>query len=340
MLCPEVWDFPPPKVMVTHRENQDLESVNKTVNMNNYYKSLVVTCPDEIQAPGFIQDLITEDTDYYKLSGCSLTEFVEPVFIESFVKTGKVYCLSVDRNCIIENCAAITPDGHLVLHIVDYVYQTLGFEGTKRPHNFYEVKIDLKTIKNYSKVRTGLQKLEQFDLNITWEPNNENICPSSIAKYFSDRGVNVSVHSLKTKSILPTVTEIPVVKDVDADEMVEWIGLLALGVDITPTDSYISSYSQPESENALRTGRISILTAKGFITPPLLSNICKRLSEFVQARETENYWASISIQSDENCLWQWNPSSQAMFQAHSSSSTVFFTHDGHVLYSVGHLKYS
>ncbi|KAJ8723089.1 hypothetical protein PYW08_003001 [Mythimna loreyi] len=339
MLCPEVWNFPPPKVMVTHRENQDLESVKKTVNMNNFYKSLVVTCPDEIHTPSFIQDIITEDTDYYKLSNCSLTEFVEPVFIESFVKTGKVYCLSVDRNCIVQNCAAIT-DGHLILNILEYIYQTLGFEGTKRPHGFYEVKINLKTIKNYSKIRSGLQKLEQFDFYVTWEPDNEDICPSSIAKYFSERNVNVSVHSLKIRHVSPSINEIPSIKDVDADEMVEWIGLLAHGADVSPTEPYISTYNQPDSENALKTGRISILIAKGFITPSLISNICDKLSEYVLSRETEHYWVSVSIQSDDNSLWQCNPSSPTMFQAHDSSCNVFFTHSGHVLHSIAQLKYS
>lgn len=339
MLCPEVWNFPPPKVMVTHRENQDLESVNKAINMNNYYKSLIVTCPDEIHTPSFIQDIITEDTDYYKLTDCSLTEFVEPVFIESFVKTGIVHCLTTGRNCIIQNCAAIS-NGHLILNILEYTYQTLGFEGTKRPHGFYEVKIDLKTIKNYSKVQSGLQKLEQFDFYLAWEPNNKDICPSSIAKYFSERGINVSVHSLKTRNVSPSVTEIPSIKDVETEEMVEWIGLLAHDADVSPTEAYISTYTQPDSENALKTGRISILLAKGFITPSMISNICEKLSEYVLARETKNYWASMSVQSDDNSLWQWNTSSPKMFQAHDSSCNVFFTQNGHVLYSIGQLKYS
>ncbi|CAH0682928.1 unnamed protein product [Spodoptera exigua] len=340
MLCPEVWDFPSPKVMVTHRKDQDLETINKTVNMNYFYRSLIITCPDETQMPSSIQDLITEDTDYYKLSDCSLAEFVEPVFIESFIKTGKVYCLSTGRNCIIQNCTAITPDGHLILHIPDYIFQTLGFEGTKRPHNFYEVKVDLKTVKNHSKLRTSLQKLDNFDLNIIWEPNNEEICPSSIAKYFSDRSINVSVHSLKIRNVMPSVDEIPAVIDVDIEEMVEWVGLLAYGADMSPTEPYISTYCQPESENAIKTGRICIMIASGFITPPLINNVCKKLSEHVLAREIDNYWASISIQSDENSLWQWNPSSQQMFQAHDSSCNIFFTHNSHTLYSIGQIKYS
>ncbi|XP_026744442.1 uncharacterized protein LOC113505809 [Trichoplusia ni] len=340
MLCPEVCNFPPPKIMVTHKENMDFMSVKDFLLRNYYFKSLIVTCPDEIKTPSFIQDVVTEDTDYYKLTNCSLTEFVEPTFIECFVKTGKIHCLSVGRNCVIENCVAITPDGHLVLHVLDYTFQTLGLEGTKRPYNYYEVKIDLKTITHYSKVRSGLDKLKLFDLNITWEPNNEDICPSSIAKYFSDRNVNISVHSLKSRSVSPFVNEIPVLKDVDIEEMVEWVGLLAHDVDITPTEQYISMYSQPDSDYALKTGRISILIVKGFITPTVVSQVCEKVAEYVGTREMDNYWASVSVQSDENSLWKWKTGSTRMFQAQDSCCSAFFTNNGHVVYSVGELKYS
>lgn len=340
MLCPEVCNFPPPKVKEFKKENQTLESVRNTVNRNCFYKSIIVTCPDEIQPPSFVQAVITEDTDYYKLSNCSLVEFVEPVFIESFIKNGKIYCLSVDRNCIIDSCIAITPDGVLTLHILEHIFQTLGFEGIKRQHNYYEVRIDLKNIRNYEKVKGGLKKLELFDLFIIWEPNNEDICPSSIAKYFNDRDVNVSVHSLTVKNLSPDVTEIPSIKDVDAEEMAEWIGLLSHEADVSSTEPYISSYSQPESENALKTSRISLYIVKGFIPSSLISHLCEKFCEYVTSRETENYWASISIQSDENSLWQWNASSPKMFQAHNSSCNIFFTHNGHTVYLIGQLKYS
>ncbi|CAD0201615.1 unnamed protein product [Chrysodeixis includens] len=340
MLCPEIRNFPPPKIMVTHKENLDFKSVKQILVRNYFYKSLIITCPDEIKTPSDIQDVVTEDTDYYKLTNCSLTEFVEPTFIDSFVKTGKIHCLSVDRNCVIDNCAAVTPDGHLILHIPDFIYQTLGFEGIKRPHNYYEVKIDLKTITKYDKLRTGLEKLKLFDFNITWEPNNEDICPSSIAKYFCDRNIDTSVHSLKTKSLSPFVTEIPVLKDVDIEEMVEWTGLLAHDIDITPTEQYISTYSQPDSENALKTGRISILIVKGFITPTLVGQVCEKLAEYVKTREMEGYWASVSIQSDENSLWQWKSGSPRMFQAQDACCTAFLTNNGHIVYSVGELTYS
>lgn len=340
MLCPEVWDFPPPKIISTCKQYENLDSVVKSVKMNNFYKSIIITCPDELQTPNFIEEVLTEDSEYYKISDCLLTEFIEPNFIENFVKSGNIYCLSADRNCIVQNCASITPDGMLTLNVLGYIFQTTGLEGTKRPHNYYEIKIDLKNLKHLEKLRKSLQMLETFDFYIYWEPNSEDICPSSLAKYFYDREINVAVQSLQITRLTPTVEEIPVLKDVEIDEMVEWIGMLAHEGDLHPKEMYVSTYGQPDSESALKSTRISLVTAKGFITPTIVGNLCKHLSNYVLSRELDNYWTCLSIQSNENSLWQWSPSCPRMFQAQDASCNIFFTNTGHTMYSIGQLKYS
>lgn len=340
MLSPEVWNFPPPKTICSCKKSENIDAVVETIKMNNFYKSIVITCPDELQTPSFIEEIITEDTDYYKLSDCSLTEFIETNFVDNFIKHGRFYCLSIDRNCIIQNCAAITPDGILTIHILDYVFQTLGIEGKKRPHNFYEVKIDLKNLLHVDKLKVCLGKLENFDFYISWEPNQEDVCPSSIAKYFCDRNKNVSQCSLTNTKLSPFVTEIPAIEDVEPDELTEWIGMLALEADLSPTETYISTYSQPESENALKSSRISLLITKGFLTPTTVSNICESMSNYVSSRNLDGYWAAVSVQSCENSLWQWNRSSPMMFQAHNSSCNIFFTSSSQTMYSIGQIKYS
>ncbi|XP_026754242.2 ribonuclease P protein subunit p40-like [Galleria mellonella] len=341
MLCPEVWNFPPPKVMTYQKRSESIDSIIKTVKMNHFYKSLVVTLPDNLQVPAYIEESLTEDTDYYKISNCPLTEFLEPVFIDSFVKNGKLHCLSTDRNCITQNCFAITPDGVLTLHIIEFIYQTLGLEGTKRPHNFYEIRIDLKNMKNFIRIKSALNKLETFNFILSWEPNSEDICPSSIAKYFNDRNIQVSVSSVQVETLTPPVTEIPSLKDVELEDMVEWIGMLAHNVDLTDVPSYISTYDQPDSEYALKSTRISVSIVKGMLTPNIIENTCKHIEKYVFSRDLDNYWSSLSIQSYEDSLWQWNTSSPAMFQAHDSSCNIFITNSGeNLIYSIGQLKYS
>ncbi|KAL0830868.1 hypothetical protein ABMA28_002974 [Loxostege sticticalis] len=340
MLCPEVHNFPPPKVISSYKQCENLDLVTKTLKLNSFYSSVVITCPDEVNTPPLIQENLLEDSDYYRIFNISLTEFLDPTFIDSFVKKGNLYCLSADRNCMTQNCAAVTPDGILTLHTLEFVFQTLGLEGIKRPHNFYEVKIDLKIAKHIEKLRVSLSKLGFFDFYVLWEANSEDICPSSIAKYFHDRGIKVSLCSLQVKKVNPTITEIPSVKDVDIEEMVEWVGMLAHDADTSEKETYLSTYSRPESENALKSNRISVLIVKGFFTNNLLLNVCKNLAQYTDSRELDTYWTSISIQSFEDGLWQWDPSSPRMFQSHDSSCNIFFTKSGHKIFSVGQLKYS
>ncbi|KAJ2951298.1 hypothetical protein O0L34_g5701 [Tuta absoluta] len=339
MLCPEVSNFPPPKVMKSHKEFNSLNKLEETFTTNSFYSSLIIAIPDELQTPSSIEDCAFEDSDYYKISGCSLAEFVEPIFIDKFVKNGKLHCLSADRKCITENCFAITPDGVLTVHVLTHIFQTIGLEGTKRPHNFYEIKIDLKNATRHDKLKLSLNRLEKFDCWISWEPNEDDICPSSIAKYFYDKDYHVSLESLKMKKLNPYVTEISSIKDTPLEEMTEWIGMLATEGDLTPTETYISTYSQPESELAFKTTRISLLIVKGFITPTIISKVCESLQRYMKSRELENYWVSVSVQSDSNSLWQWNTNSPQMFQAHDSSCNVFFSDDVIQIFSIGQLKY-
>lgn len=340
MLCPEVVNFPPPKVMSSCSRSEKFDSVIETIKRNYFYKSVIITCPDELHTPTSIEEIITEDNEYYKIYDCSLIELIHPSFIQNFVRNGKLYCLSAERNCVTQNCVAVTPDGMLTLHLVEYIFQTTGLEGTKRPFGFYEVNIDLKTLRRYDKLKQCLQKLEKFDFYVSWEPSEEDICPSSIAKYFHDRDIAVTQHTLHIKQVMPSITEVPSPKDTEADEMAEWIGMLALEGDLLQKESYISTYEQPDSSLALKTTRISLLIAKGFMTPKVISNVCKSMSEYVLSRELDNYWTCLSVQSHENSLWQWNSSSARMFQAHDSSCNIYFMQDGLSTYSIGQIKYS
>ncbi|XP_045499045.1 ribonuclease P protein subunit p40-like [Colias croceus] len=340
MLCPEVNNFPPPKTTCTVRKNLNIEKTETIINLNNFYRSAIITFPDELNVPSFIQECFLDDSDYYKILNCPVVEFIDPVFIETFVRKGRLYCLSVNKSCITHNSVAITPDGILTLNITDYVYQTLGLEGIKRPHNFHEVRIDLKDIKRSEKLKNALSKLELFNFYISWEPHDENICPSTIAKYFSDKNYTLSQHALQAKNLSPEVTTIPSLIEIDIDEVVEWLGMLAHNANLTPEENYISAYYVPDSGTNLQSTRVAVLIIKGFMTPNIMNKACKAISEYVLTRELENYWAALSIQTVEESLYQWNFSSQRMFQSHNSSCNIFFTHNDQVIYSVGQLKYS
>lgn len=340
MLCPEVWNFPPPKIITSHKKNGDYETMEKIVNMNSFYKSAIAVCPDEINTPQDIEDTLLEDTDYYKVFNCPLIEFIDPVFIQKFVKAGKLYCLSDSNNCIVDNCFAITPDRILTLHVLTPLFQTLGLEGIKQPHNYYQIRIDLVNLKNINRIRHALMKMKSFNFYISWEPDTDNICPSSIAKYLSDNHYKVTSHSYEVQRLMPEIKNIPTLLDTEVEEIVEWVGMLAIGGDLSPKESYVSTYSEPECAEPLESTRISILIIKGFLTPNVILNTCAILSEYANARELDNYWMSLSIQSMEDSLWQWNLSGPKMFCSQNCSCNIFFCGKSCTIHSVGEIKYS
>ncbi|VVC96904.1 unnamed protein product [Leptidea sinapis] len=303
MLCPEVSSFPPPITYSTIKKDLSLEDVINTVELNNFYKSAIITCPDEVNVPAYIEDTF-DDSDYYEISNLSLTEFIDPVFIETFVKHGRIYCLSINRKCINQNCAAITLDGVLTLHVLENIYQTLGIEGVKQPNNFYGITLDLNNLKRIKKLTEALRKLELFEFHMSWVPHEEDICPSTIAKYFSDKNCVVRLCNLKIEHVVPQVKEVPSLCDVDLDQVVEWAGMLLHGCDLYPEDNYTSTYYVPDSASPLKTSRISILIIKGFITPDILKNTCKSLSEHVSQRDVDYYWCALSLQSQEEEMLQ------------------------------------
>lgn len=121
----------------------------------------------------------------------------------------------------------------------------------------------------YEKIRQKLSKLQNFDMLFNWQPPSEDVCPSSIAKYFHDLGCNVKVcsptyrthteYSVKTPQI-----DLDNFDTNDSHEFLEWLGMIALQGDLTngKSDSFITTYETPEPSITL--GQVRVLHWRGF----------------------------------------------------------------------------
>lgn len=124
---------------------------------------------------------------------------------------------------------------------------------------------------NYEKTRLQLSKLQNFDLLISWKPPSENVCPSSVAKYFHDLGYIVKLcsptyrthteYSVKTPQI-----DLDNFDTNDSHELLEWLGMVALQGDLTSgsLDNFITTYEAPEPNITL--GQVKVVHWKGFYT--------------------------------------------------------------------------
>ena len=104
-------------------------------------------------------------------------------------------------------------------------------------------------------------------VNLTWIPNSNDICVSSIAKYFSDAGRNVKLCKNKISSRPEFGLKFPDLSQEDDEarllEISEYIGLVLLECSIE--DNQFSSYRLPE--NCIEVGRGKVFLGKGFFVP-------------------------------------------------------------------------
>ncbi|CAG2054159.1 unnamed protein product [Timema podura] len=134
MLSPEVLNFSPPS---SHANLKKLNNKENSAHLNtiidsHYYNHLVsVVVPDvgTTALPETITDALVEDCDYYKVENINIKELTNKDFIEAFVKKGRLTVLSENTSIDLDDCAALTPCGHLVLSLSRETYQKLGIEG-------------------------------------------------------------------------------------------------------------------------------------------------------------------------------------------------------------------
>lgn len=106
-----------------------------------------------------------------------------------------------------------------------------------------------------------------------WTPNSEDLCSSSIAKYFSDAGRNVKQCRNKFSIKQEYGLKFPQLADgIDEDrlkEISEYVGMVMLGCNIENND--LSSYCLPH--DCIDVGKGKIIHCKGFITQDFVSRV-------------------------------------------------------------------
>lgn len=130
------------------------------------------------------------------------------------------------------------------------------------------VKIDLKNCKPgkfYDRIKQRLSIIKTT-LIIKWQPEDDSICPSSIAKYFHERGYVVKECNSTFISHTEYSVKVPEVDFdvVEGEELVEWLGMISLGCDLENecTDNFINTYETPVPNTAV--GQVKVLQWRGF----------------------------------------------------------------------------
>lgn len=152
------------------------------------------------------------------------------------------------------------------------------------------------TSKHHGKLQTALrnESLGSFTMRLVWDPPKEKdaknaICPSSIAKYFSDLGYELKLqqteckigieYGLKVPRLGPETDELIEVNGqsnfyATPHELVEYAGMLSISCNLDSSE-YLSTWSF--SGHTVEVGNALVIRLKGLFTCNLVKMLFKKL---------------------------------------------------------------
>lgn len=142
--------------------------------------------------------------------------------------------------------------------------------------------------KYYERVKKALshELLPSFTMGFTWEPPVSTVCPSSVAKYLTEKGYTVKLAPTEMKQHQEYSLRMPLLgQDVEAmqlikaetieffaspHELVEYIGMVSLSCTLDQQE-YVNSYvSQGKS---MEIGSAKVVQWRGFFTTSIVERL-------------------------------------------------------------------
>jgi hypothetical protein len=208
--------------------------------------------------------------------------------IDGYVNNGDFIAISINKSAD-ENYQFMIADKKLSLKLHKDLYYSLNAvhlskHQTKNEQDKFTFSIDLVS-GDVEKVRQELQNaiIEKLEVNFMWNPLSNDICSSSIAKFFTNMDYSVNaVNNQSANSYLFGLKfpKIPATKaeDYEWDEFTECVGMMMLGCDFE--ENSCSSYQLPE--DTIEIGRGQVIHFKGFIPHFILEKSFKEMAAILK----------------------------------------------------------
>ncbi|CAL4121739.1 unnamed protein product [Meganyctiphanes norvegica] len=377
MFNPQVVKFPAPASLVQFEKypwNSNTNTrIQKLVNNHHYNIQISLLVPDTPSLPQEILDSLLEDTQYYKVLGLPVVEFCKTEFLQLFVRRGSISGISIGVHLDQDNCACITPGGQIYLSLDRESYQALGINGKLAPHilrepkNRYVVKIDtggpgfIPGTDHYDRTINCLKNANLlFDFYITWSPHDESVCPSSIAKYLSERGYKIIEKQSEIKQTQLTDIHLPVLVSekhidrksptkeiylsteknqeeedeiIDPEELLEWIGTQHLAVNLGTDISSTLSIVQPSPSSSI--SNLKSVNCTGFYTSLQIEKIILLSRQYLSSRsESAVPWLCLTIYGSPDALVCWGSQPHTYLTNGDNFYTMVIARDQIWLYTV------
>ncbi|XP_066602370.1 ribonuclease P protein subunit p40-like isoform X3 [Prorops nasuta] len=250
--------------------------------------------------------------------------------------TRELILLSIDGNIDICNSVAITPDGKLIISLVNDDYYKLGLGGKA---SFFDQSIDTRHVvkidltddaftpgkKEYEHARQCLNENidQRFNVILKWEPKVDQVCPSSIASWFHEHGYHVSLCCQKFNYRTKYSLTIPTMENgYDNDKFFEWLGVFSIAGEMKTDDQleeYVNTYQCPEPFT--KVGQAHYLQWKGFFTRNQIEKIYNLLKTYI-SEQNSSTWISLDVQGFLDCPISWQLNEHTYFMDGDNSYTI------------------
>ncbi|KAK3864759.1 hypothetical protein Pcinc_029575 [Petrolisthes cinctipes] len=337
MLNPETEKFPAPEshIQYSHHpwDQHQYHHHQQVITQHPFNVQVSLLLPDSPSVPREVRDVLTYDTQFYHISNLPVEQFSNPVFVQTFINNGEVYALSCDTRLDVDDSAAITPDGHLHLLLGKLTYHQVPLNGRlsrhilRKPKERFVVEMNLKDLSNQKKVTEALQEVSlSFNWWLAWVPKDPGVCPSSVAKYFHDLSYNVRERHTTVKQKVLGDTLMPLLTkqeeectakegektkqtegcedEVEPEEILEWIGCQALGVNLPSEATTVCEVTCPRPN--VKVTNLCSAHCSGFFTPATVSLMVNRLKKWLEQRSEEVVpWVCATVYGHPDSLVSW-----------------------------------
>ncbi|XP_053661841.1 ribonuclease P protein subunit p40-like [Anopheles marshallii] len=325
MLCPELWKFPIPTCSVERIVSpcwSKMKKMNKIRKYNEAHPlkrmvSVVIPANEPQCLLGLEADFDVGCCKLYRVRHFPVMEMLKKEFVEAFVKRGTLYAVSTYAKMESEDCLAIMPCGALIISLhretAEKLQGNFNINVWSQNRDKCVIKIDLKSANARQQIK---DTMVTFDITLRWiPPDNEcsksntdmdvTVSGSSIAKYLHDicqlNVENVAAGCKKTQRFdesIPMMRVNNLSSDETGktsctnDELLEYIGMLALDCTTTPIE-YVSSYMMDKPQ--LKPNTVSIFHRNGLITAEEVNRSIMRLTKLVNECHTIP-WVGLHVQ--------------------------------------------
>ncbi|KAB7499302.1 Ribonuclease P protein subunit p40, partial [Armadillidium nasatum] len=259
-----------------------------------------------------------------------------------FQKMGRIYAYTADIRLDLDDCAALTPSGDLFLLLNRFKYNELGISGKLSSHILrfptHRYLVEIKTNEDcfisgkkiYEKTHRSLASCSLiFDFYITWQPYDKSVCPSSIAKYFHEKGFQVEELFPLYKQTWKSDLKIPKLKNLennfDHNDLLEWLGMCSVDI-----DSNIINEICMEDTSEL--SPLIVSHFEGFYTPSDIQDVIQELREWLLTKDEEIVpWVCLTVYGPPDCLISWSRTENA-FKINGENFYIIIIFRNKILY--------